>query len=305
MADVFPKIQIIDGIPVSKNYDVETFRSALNYKAQPDDIFLCTFPKSGTTWAQVILYALTHNGEAFDSNMAEYFASTPTLEQVGERGIKSMRQPYVIKTHLPLNRISYSEKAKYVCIIRNPKDVCVSYYYFLLKMVDAEPDKTSFDAFFEAFLSGNIHFGNYFDHLHAIWQRKDNTNIFLTSYEEMKHDLGAVVRQLAQFLNIELNDNLYERILTYSSFDYMKERYDKAYLAQARILLANESSTNSCPINKTNLTNYNKLELVRKGTVGGWSSIMNEEQFKRLDKIFVEKTKDMVGLDKLFLPSQP
>src|SRR5262249_45416327 len=148
--------QVIDGISVPPYYDVETFRSALNYKAHPDDIFLCVYPKSGTTWTQVILYTLMHNGEAFDNNMAEYFASTPFIERIGEQGLNNMQQPYVIKTHLPFNRVPYHEKAKYVCVIRNPKDVCVSYYYFFLKRNDREPNKALFDQFFEAFISGNI-----------------------------------------------------------------------------------------------------------------------------------------------------
>jgi hypothetical protein len=148
MADVCPKLQIIDGISVSSTYDVEKIRSALNYKAQADDIFLCVYPKSGATWAQIILYTLTHHGEAFDNNMGKYFSSIPALEPVGGEGISKMHRPYVIKTHLPLNRISYDEKVKYVCVIRNPKDVCVSLYYFVLKIIGCESDKASFDAFF-------------------------------------------------------------------------------------------------------------------------------------------------------------
>jgi hypothetical protein len=304
MAGVCPKLQVIDGILVSTNIDLETLRSALNYKPRLDDVFLCVYPKSGTTWAQVILYTLTHDGEAFDNNMAEYFACTPSLELIGERGINSMHRPYVIKTHLPLNRVPYDEKAKYVCVIRNPKDVCVSFYYFTLKMIDREPDKASFDTFFEEFISGNVFFGDYFEHLKAAWQRKDDVNVFLISYEEMKHDLPTVIRRLAQFLNIELNNTLLERVVTYSSFGYMKERYDKAYLAQARTTLADELSTLPRPISKKHLENSDKCELVRKGTVGSWTSEMSEEQSQRLDKIFVEKTKDMPGLDKFFLPQQ-
>ncbi|CAF1439962.1 unnamed protein product [Rotaria sordida] len=61
MAESFPKMEIIEGIPVPDIWDAETFRSALNYKAQPDDIFLVAYPKSGTTWMQVILYTLMND----------------------------------------------------------------------------------------------------------------------------------------------------------------------------------------------------------------------------------------------------
>lgn len=63
MAEVNPKLKVIDGIPLFISYDEDTFRSALNYKVQPNDIFLSVYPKSGTTWSQVILYTLTNKDE--------------------------------------------------------------------------------------------------------------------------------------------------------------------------------------------------------------------------------------------------
>ena len=301
MADVTPKLKVIDGIPVSISYDEDTFRSALNYKAQPNDIFLSVYPKSGTTWAQVILYTLTNKGKAFDHDMAEYLARIPSLEQIGQLGMKNMHQPYVIKSHLPFDRLPRHPQAKYVCVLRNPKDVCTSYYHFILKIIGAEADAASFDEFFETFISGNLYFGGYFEHLHAVWQHKDDPNVFITSYEQMKHYTPAVIRQLALFLNIELDDDLLERIITYSSFNYMKERYDKAYSAQAKIALANDSPDAPLPISKSNLERMDKFNLVRKGVVGDWSSAMTEEQSRRMDQIFAEKTADLDGLQKLFL----
>ncbi|CAF4350491.1 unnamed protein product, partial [Rotaria sordida] len=82
----------------------------------------------------------------------------------------------------------------------------------------------SFDTFFEAFINGNVPFGDYFEHLHSIWQHKNDVNVFLTSFEEIKRDLPGVIRRIAQFMNIELSDNLLEHIASYSSFNYMKER---------------------------------------------------------------------------------
>jgi hypothetical protein len=78
-----------------------------------------------------------------------------------------------------------------------------------MKIFDEEPSKASFDAFFEKFINGNTYYGDYFEYLKAIWQYKDNTNVIVMSYAEMKHDLCAVIQRLARahFLNIELTDN--------------------------------------------------------------------------------------------------
>ncbi|CAF4270205.1 unnamed protein product, partial [Rotaria sordida] len=286
MAESFAKIQMIEGIPVSAHCNAETFRSALKYKGQPDDIFLVVYPKSGTTWMQVILYTLMNDGKAFDNSMAEYFARTPFLELIGERGMKNMHRPCVIKTHLPFNRVPYNENAKYICVVRNPKDVCVSFYYFLLKINGIQPNQMLFDTFFEAFINGNVPVGDYFEHLHSIWQHKNDTNVFLTSFEEMKRDLPEVIRRVAQFMNIELSDNLVECIASYSSFNYMKERFDKAYTAQASVALANEGPDEPWPVDKIVLQRPDHSILVREGAIGNWSSTMSEEQAQRLDKIF-------------------
>ncbi|CAF1141423.1 unnamed protein product [Rotaria sp. Silwood1] len=135
MVELCPKIKIIENIAMAADCDVEIFRSAFNYKARSDDIFLIVYPKSDTTWMQIILYTLMNDGEVFDNNMAEYFARTSFLELVGEKGMNNMHRPCLIKSYLPFNHVPYHENAKYICVVRNPKDVYVSYYYCLLKLM--------------------------------------------------------------------------------------------------------------------------------------------------------------------------
>jgi hypothetical protein len=42
------------------------------YVARPDDIFIATYPRSGTTWMQMILYQLTTDGEMDMPHMAQH-----------------------------------------------------------------------------------------------------------------------------------------------------------------------------------------------------------------------------------------
>jgi hypothetical protein len=35
----------------------------------------------------------------------------------------------VIKSHLPFELMPYNKFIKYLCVIRNPKDTCISFYY--------------------------------------------------------------------------------------------------------------------------------------------------------------------------------
>lgn len=116
----------------------------------------------------------------------------------------------------------------------------------------------------------------------------------------MKQDLPSIITRLAQFLNIELDQDLMNRVLTCSSFQYMKERFHKMFVSQAHAALANEFPTAPLPVTKDYLKVCDNMEKVREGNTGGWSSIMSEEQAQRLDKIFSEKMKDTDGLETFF-----
>ncbi|KAG8158366.1 hypothetical protein JTE90_022058, partial [Oedothorax gibbosus] len=80
---------------------------------------------------------------------------------------ETLERPCILKTHLPFGRAPWSDKGpKYICVSRNPKDCCVSffYHYKLLYSLD-------FDHFFEMFIEGRVNFGDYFDHL-KIWEEQ-------------------------------------------------------------------------------------------------------------------------------------
>ncbi|CAF2755760.1 unnamed protein product, partial [Rotaria sp. Silwood2] len=84
---------MIDGLRVPSNLDADNFLSGLQYKAQPGDIFIATYPKSGTTWMEVIVYSLLNNGKPFDADIGDYLMRTPHLEKVGGYTVSTMVRP--------------------------------------------------------------------------------------------------------------------------------------------------------------------------------------------------------------------
>ncbi|GFX99623.1 sulfotransferase family cytosolic 1B member 1 [Trichonephila clavipes] len=88
----------VDGFQFPVHFPVEAFRSALQYKPRPDDVFIVTYPKSGTTWAQEILLLLFRQGEPLLSPI-EFFRATPFLdtiddsfENISEKIVSTQRQ---------------------------------------------------------------------------------------------------------------------------------------------------------------------------------------------------------------------
>ena len=67
-----------------------------------------------------------------------------------------MPSPRVIKSHLPgqfLPPQLWKKKAKIVYVIRNPKDVVVSYFYFT-KTIDPPKVDQTFGEFFDEMMAG-------------------------------------------------------------------------------------------------------------------------------------------------------
>ncbi|CAF3940112.1 unnamed protein product, partial [Rotaria sordida] len=216
--------EIVDGICWVSDWGLRNLRFSLSYQTRPDDLFIVTYPRSGTTWMQNIVYNLLTNGQPFNVSTTDFFERNPHLEIDGKKCIETMRRPGAIKTHLPMHRVPYNSLAKYICVIRNPKDVCISYYIFYNMWPDVP--KLEFDRFFECFIEGYLPFGDYFEALRSAWQRRHYDNVLLVSYEEMQTESQSVIEKIANFINVVLNDQLLEKIMKYASFDYMKGKFD-------------------------------------------------------------------------------
>ncbi|CAF1010848.1 unnamed protein product [Rotaria sordida] len=166
---------IVDGINWFYYWDVETLLFGLKYQARSDDLFIVTYPKSGTTWIKTIIYTLLTNGQPFDIDYKDFFERFPYVELDDEQAIIKMRRPGALRSHLPMNRIPYNSQAKYICVIRNPKDVCVSYYIFYNTWGGVR--RLNFDQFFELFIQGRLPFNDYFECLRLTWERQSSLEI--------------------------------------------------------------------------------------------------------------------------------
>ena len=108
-----------------------------NYQATANDVFVCTYSKSGTNWTMQIAHQIAHYGEAEFDNIYDEIPwpdmSMPIeLAQLDDpRPLQqSATDQRVIKTHLESDYVPYHPDAKYIVVIRDPKDVFVSSYFF-------------------------------------------------------------------------------------------------------------------------------------------------------------------------------
>ncbi|XP_053348955.1 amine sulfotransferase-like isoform X2 [Clarias gariepinus] len=181
------KLLSIRGFVFPENYeDILTPQSMDRlgtFQIRDDDVFVVTFPKSGTVWTQRILTLLYEDEfpEAVDQTS---YDRMPWLEfpQKGEEHT-TRRSPRLFCSHLPEQLIprGLQGKGKIIYVMRNPKDIMVSYFHFTHYMKSLKPSET---------------------------------------YNE---DLRGAVVKICQFLGKNLSDEVIDRVVKETSFNNMKK----------------------------------------------------------------------------------
>lgn len=98
-----PKYTNHNGYLMPFGFPAQNFTSSLSYVPDRNDLFICTYPKCGTTLTQHIVYLLLNDGVPVQSNerLDKLF---PHLEEVGSEYVREhavQKSNYkLIKTHL-------------------------------------------------------------------------------------------------------------------------------------------------------------------------------------------------------------
>jgi hypothetical protein len=245
---------------------------ANKFFVQDDDIFVVTFPRSGTTWMEQVIHLLLNSGEQGTKVLGDavpWVETLPNRPQGFKQFLKEMTGRRFFTSHLPYSLMPgvQDSDAKYVYVARNPKDVAVSTYYH-------DQSKHNYQGNWEEhlnlFLQGKILYGSYFDHVLPWWEvSQKSNNILFVKYEDMKRDLREVIRKLAGFLSIEADQNLFDIVIEKSSF--------------RKMAAGRKTNLNWVPQRKGVPGHF------RKGTVGDWRNHFTPEQNNVLDPLYLEK----------------
>ncbi|XP_042333093.1 sulfotransferase 1C2-like isoform X2 [Sceloporus undulatus] len=224
------KLVEVEGVPLYSK-TAENWDSIWNFKAQPDDLIICTYPKSGTTWIQEIVDMIQQGGDPQKCARApiekripflEFFPPKPRL--FGLELAEAMPSPRLLKTHLPVQLLPpsiWQHNCKIIYLARNIKDCAVSYFHFHL-MNTTLPEPGNWDQFLEDFIAGNVNWGSWFDHVHGWWNAKSDHPVLYLFYEDVKEDPAQEICKIAQFLGLELSELVVNQIVQHTVFESMK-----------------------------------------------------------------------------------
>lgn len=205
------------------------------YRPDAHDVLVCSYGKSGTNWSLQIAYQIAHLGNGKFNHIHEV---VPWPDELARGYSVALDDPAprensptglrIIKTHLPLSSIPYTPEARFLCVVRDPKDVVVSGYHFF-RAVLLGPLMPPITIWVEHFLSGESALGCWARHLHGYWEARHRPNLLFLRYEEMLQDHPGTVDRIAALMGVSLSEEQRARVVAASSFAHMRAIDHKFY----------------------------------------------------------------------------
>lgn len=242
------------------------------FVAKDGDVFVVTYPRSGTTWTEQMVHLLVNNGVQGEQRITD---AVPWLETLPHRPngmhefLKTLPPRRLFTSHLPypLMPPRNNTTAKVVYVARNPKDVATSTYFHNQSKGGYEG---TWDEHFQLFLTSDVGCGPYFDHVLPWWEASQHDkNILFLKYEDMKNDHAGNVARIASFLDLQADSQLIDKVVALSSFKSMSS--------------GESTNFNWIPQREGVPTHF------RKGDIGDWRNQFTEAQSQQLDALYMEK----------------
>ena len=216
---------------------------------RPSDVFIVTFPKSGTNWVGFFLALVAADRSTGERSVLtldesrrwvagvndEYFGGARLPEE------PRLQDPRVFKVHAP-----YDEAlGRVIYLARDPRDVMVSYYYHQLRK------KQQFDVSIDEYVERNDTWpGDWGDHVSGWLAHADREDVLFLRYEDLKASTVASFRNIVDFCGLGLREDELADYIGRSSFENMRRAEEAVGAPEA-----------------------GDIRFTRKGVVGDW---MNE-----------------------------
>lgn len=262
------------------------------------DILVCTPPKCGTTWSQMICALLVHQTPDLPQPLTRLSrwierVTQPIEEVEAELGAQPWRR--VLKTHTPLDGLPYFADVAYVYCGRDPRDAFLSMldHFDNLSaesLADAQrrlglpagsglPFPTDPNALFPIWLTvpeqpwieDGAPFGSNSYFARSYWTYRRLPNIHFMHYADLTSDLDGEMRRLSAFLGVPVDEAVWPRLVEAATFASMKAAADGA----APGAHLGEWRSND--------------DFFRRARLGEWRQVLSRENLALYDKLYGER----------------
>ena len=252
-----------------------------------DDVIITTSLKAGTTWMQTIVGNLIFQDQQMPAPLRHL---TPWLDSragtVEEKLNLLERQTHqrFLKTHLPLDAMPYFPEVKYIYVGRDGRDVFMSlwnhyrhlkpdiiewYNEFPARANDPFPPcPDDIHDFFQMWISKSwfswendgFPFWSVFYHFQSWWAYRHLSNILFVHFNDLLDDLDGQMRLIANYLGIEINENIWPAVVDKATFKTMKANAKDVVYGGGDFLVGGPQ------------------QFINKGTNGRWKGILTKDE---------------------------
>ncbi len=231
-----------------------------NLTVFPDDVFLVSYPRSGNTWTRFLIGNLIYQDQPV--TFANIESRIPEIYFNPDRVMRRLPCPRILKSHecfQPLYR-------HVIYIVRDPRDVAISFYHHNVKAGNI-PDDYPMEDFVPRFINAEFDtkWGSWADHvLSWLLLRQHRPDFILLRYESMKQEPQYELARVAGFL----------RDYSFRTIDANPENLQRAVDLSSPERMRSLEKKQSADWVLTKTTRHDK-PFVRTANVGGWKSVLS------------------------------
>jgi hypothetical protein len=239
-----------------RQYDHAAFYPTI----RQSDIFLCSYPKSGTTWLGFLIAQAIKPDGAEPLDLKSFNRYVPDVNLLyTKRGsltaYADFHDPRFFLCHatcdLHLPRVVY--------VTRDPRDVMVSYWHYR-KFLSAD-----FNLSLAEFLRSDDHWPCEWDAHVASWLLpRTHPNLLMVRYEDLHRDAGGVLRNVLNFAGVKPDEARIHAAVEASRFEKMRAA-EETHGVHGKAGDPGE-------------------RFVRKGRVGAWQEEMGEAELRIIEE---------------------
>lgn len=186
----------------------------------PSDVFVASYPRSGSTWLRFMLYELLTGQDS------DFFSVDRTIAGVGRhRSAKPIlaNDGRLLQTHEPYHR-AYLRS---IYLVRDVRDVVISEYYFSRRW---QYFTGEFNDFFENFLRGKANRYGFWGDQVTSWLDNgiSQSEVLLIRFEDMRKNPEETLSQCIGFLGVEATISSIQKTVKNHTIDKMKKKEDQS-----------------------------------------------------------------------------
>jgi len=246
-----PKIPLIQRTKARVLARLSQVSSAGRYlKVYPDDVYIVSYPRSGNTWMRFLLGELVFQTDIDFGNMEQY---VPDIHRCTHDELESVPRPRFLKSHEPYD----SRYPMVVYLIRDPRDVAISYHKWLLKF---NKSTLPLDEFLLNFAENETRYQGWGNHVSGWYENRHRVRhgILIIRYEDMLEDAFHSMSRVVDFLGLgSFQDSIAEAV---AGNDFCKMQGKESAALNGDLFGGTKDN----------------IRFVRKGHAGQW-----REQFSR------------------------